>query len=349
MGLPAENLPAGDAAVPADPSIASLFDEGASGAEGAPADAPENTTAANVSVLPSPGTETNAAPGLPFRQPSMLSPGQIRRLTVRHTDFVRSLSTRFSNFFRLDFGVELLGLQTVYYGQFLEDLPKPAHIVMFKLPPLNGSGLLALTPKFGLSLVDRLCGGAGKVGKLDRDLTEIETGLLDQSLKLVLREWGQAVAGQADANPEFLTHETNPRFLPARPSDAGTFVFTLKASFAEEADRILFGLPLEMVEPLARQWPPMTEAKNEPVVSTPKPVIWNRQFNSMRVAISAEWQGMEITARKLANLKVGDVLPLDAALINRTHVRIAKLPKFTGRLGKFGPNWAVELTEPLKA
>jgi flagellar motor switch protein FliM len=347
MGLPAENLPAGEAAVPGEPPITPLFQAGGSRAETAPAGAPADA-AAKFTVLPSPA-DSKVISGLPFRQPSLLSAAQVRRLTLRHEEFARSLTTRFSNSFRLEYGVQLLGLETMFYGKFLEGLPKPVQMALFKLPPLNGVGFLAVAPKFGLAMVDRLCGGTGKVENLNRDLTEIETGLLDQALKLILKEWGQAVAGQAEPNPELIGHETNSRFLPARPAETGTFVLALKASFAEQSETLHFGMPLDMIEPLTRQWPPLTETRSEPAPAAPKPLAWNPQFNSMPVMLSAEWQGMEITARQLAGLKVGDVLPLDAAHINQTRVRIARLTKFTGRLGKCGTCWAVELAEPIQS
>jgi flagellar motor switch protein FliM len=65
--------------------------------------------------------------------------------------------------------------------------------------------------------------------------------------------------------------------------------------------------------------------------------------------VTAEWPALEMTARDLTNLKVGDVLPLDGEVVNQVRLRLAALPKFIGRLGTTGSKWAVEITETIQS
>ena len=100
-----------------------------------------------------------------------------------------------------------------------------------------------------------------------------------------------------------------------------------------------------MLQPLIRQLNPPLEPKNEIAAAPLPPLKWNHELDAVKVPLSAEWVGLEMDARQLAHLKVGDVLPVESDSINHTAVHLASVPKFTGRLGKCGNAWAIELLE----
>ena len=58
--------------------------------------------------------------------------------------------------------------------------------------------------------------------------------------------------------------------------------------------------------------------------------------------------GMELSARDILHLKVGDVLQVNPQLARQVNVRLGELSRFTGRLGTIGGHWAVELTQVVK-
>ena len=64
--------------------------------------------------------------------------------------------------------------------------------------------------------------------------------------------------------------------------------------------------------------------------------------------VTAEFPGMSMSARRLAELRVGDLLELDEDLPSRVRLRLASLPKFTGRLGTRSGKWAVEISNVLR-
>jgi len=62
------------------------------------------------------------------------------------------------------------------------------------------------------------------------------------------------------------------------------------------------------------------------------------------VALHAAWTELEITARELAQLHVGDVLQIAPQQADRVQVSVGRQPKFYGRLGTAERAWAVQLT-----
>src|SRR5580692_2949172 len=158
---------------------------------GSPAAAVPDT--GDVSVLSAKGArERHKAEdirGHDFRQSGFLAPSELRRIRQRHEQFIRSLAARLAIFLRLEFSLQLSKVQIGGYQNFVENLPGPTHITLFKTEPLKGVGLLVIPPKLGLTLVDRLLGGAGQSTEEARELSEIETALVDQVSSLIISEW----------------------------------------------------------------------------------------------------------------------------------------------------------------
>jgi len=308
--------------------------------------APEPATSPQPAVPPPEEPKESIQP-FAVRKPSLLTASELRRLGLRHDDFARLLATRLSIHLRLEIGVKVLSLDSCFYPQFLERLANPSQIALFSVEGLDGVGLLDVPPQLGIALVDRLLGGAGKTMTLDRDLTEIETALLDQIVDLVLKEWCQVVASMPAAKPGILGHETNPRFLQTASSDTSLFIATIELHLNEFAEKVHFALPYPMLQPVIRKLNPPLESRKQAPLTSSASLKWNRSLDSVAVPLSVEWDGLEIDARKLAELNVGDVLPLAAERIENAAVRLGSVLKFKGRLGKCGRAWAVELIEKI--
>jgi flagellar motor switch protein FliM len=281
-----------------------------------------------------------------FRQSGFLTPSELRRIRLRHEQFIRALAGRMAIFLRLEFTVQTAKVQIVGYQKFIESLPNPTHITLFKTDPLKGVGLLVIPPRLGLTIVDRLLGGPGKVPETNRELSEIETALTDQVAMLLLSEWCNHWPEMRDLKPSLLGHESNSRFLQTASHDTAMLVLTMNSGIGEQLEPIQLLFPYATVEPLMRLLnPPMPEAEAAPArAGTPK---WNAEFNDVKVPITAEWHGLKMSAGDITRLKSGDVVMLDPECAAQVHLRFSHLPKFIGRPGTCSGKWAVQLTSPI--
>jgi flagellar motor switch protein FliM len=280
--------------------------------------------------------------GHDFRQSGFLAPSELRRIRQRHEQFVRSLAARLAIFLRLEFSLQLSKIQIAGYQNFIENLPTPTHITLFKTEPLKGVGLLVIPPKLGLTLVDRLLGGPGQSAEEARDLSEIEIALIDQVSALVINEWCNHWPEMKNLHPALLGHENNSRYLQTALPDAAMLVLTLSGGIGEQSDHMQLVFPYATVEPLVRLLSPSL-----PVAETParagKP-RWNTEFDEVKVPVVAEWHGLMMSAGEISKLKVGDMLALDPACAAQVHLLLSDVPKFIGRPGTSGGKWAVQLT-----
>jgi len=302
-----------------------------------------------VPVLTSRGQRTVVSKGrlrpYDFRQSGFLAPSELRRIRLRHEQFLRSLSARLAVLLRIEFGLQLERIGIVGYQKFTEGLPQPTHITLFKVDPLKGVGLLVIPPRLGLALVDRLLGGMGLPPESDRELSEIEVALLDQIQQLMLHEWCLHWPEMRDLRPFILGHETNSRFLQTSPPEAAVLVLNLKGGPGDYRESLQMAFPYATLEPLTRLLaPPLADTPAGP--SSAPEVTWRPEFNDLPVPMALEWTGLQMTVGELGRLRPGSILLLDGPAV-RVQLRLNGMPRFVGRPGLRNGRWAVELTAPI--
>lgn len=283
-----------------------------------------------------------------FRHSAFLAPSELRRIRLRHEQFVRGLAGRLASFLRLEINVAVTKLQILGYQKLTEALPTPTFISLFKADPLKGVGLLVIPPRLGLALVDRLLGGAGTMPEQGRELSEIEVALTTQVSTILLSEWCSHWPEMRDLRPALLGHESNSKFLQTSSAEAAMLVLSASVTLNEKSEPFYLALPYTTMEPLVRLLCPaggLPEGES-PVVRTQK-AKWNPEFDDVPVPVTAEWQGLKLSAGHVARLQKGDVLMLDPRCASQVQLRFSQMPKFIGRPGTRGGRWAVELTSPV--
>jgi flagellar motor switch protein FliM len=280
-----------------------------------------------------------------FRQPAFLTSSELRRIRVRHEEFIRALAAHLSIYLRLEVVLQMSKLQTLSYQKYADALPSPTHLTLFKVEPLKGVCLLDMSPRLGLTLVDRLLGGAAHSVTYSGDLSEIETALLDQVALLILNEWCQLWQKFENPRPILLGHENSGRFLNTSPHDSILLILSMEVRLGDCMEQLQLAFPYLTIEPLIRQ----SAFNGDGDGATPPPARpdWNPSLDDVQIRIDTESHGIQLSAGQLAGLKCGDVLLLDSGCFERVQVRLERQAKFQARLGTRGNRLAVQLTSPL--
>lgn len=285
-----------------------------------------------------------------FRRPSFLSPRELRKLRQRHEEFASALSARLSIYLRIEFNLQVSDLQPISYRAFTESLSDRTHLCLFKMEPLRGIGILEVHPRLGLTIIDRLLGGPAQPFNPEREFSEIELALLNQALLIVLTEWASHWSSVASLHPSLLGHETNARFLQIAPHDTPFLALSMEARLGECLEQVQLAIPGYTIEPLINKLgdsiEPGSESKPQ---DPPAPAKWNHHFDDLQVPLTASWLDLELTAREIASLKIGDFLEVDANCAHNVALRLSDQTRFIGRLGTVNQRWAVEITEVIKS
>ena len=282
-----------------------------------------------------------------FRNPVFLTEVELRRLRLMHEDFIRYLSARLSLFLRMEFALKMAKLTTLSYLKFTEALPSPTLLCLFKAEPLFGVGILDINPRLALTIADRMLGGRGHSVKAERYLTEIEIGLIEDIIMIVLEEWCGQWKLEQELHPQIIGHETNGRFLQTSPKDAVILALTLEADFGDCAEQMQIGVPYYTIEPLVKSMQARRQKDTTVATSIAKKAEWQPIYEKISIPVRAEWDAFELSLREIAALRVGDVIEMPAVIVEKTRFLLNNTPKYQGTVGIEGDHVAVNLTKKI--
>jgi flagellar motor switch protein FliM len=320
-------------------------------------DATNPELAAAAAAAPQPAESAPEAPVAPafqahdFRQSSLLSARQMRKLRAHEAQFLNAMESRVALFLRTEFPLKLAGIEIATFQKLVEGWAGPTHLVLFKAEPLRGVSVLEIPLNLGLTIVDRLMGGPGRAEPITREVSEIEKALLDQIVQIVLEEWCNNWAVVKPLKASMLGCESSGRYLQTAPPQTNMLTLAIDARLGECAGQIKLAVPYAAMEPSLRQ---LCGAAESSFAETPAPLAaappkWNRCLDDVALPVTAEWQGLELSAREVLHLKVGDVLQVSPQLAGKVRLRLGEQSKFNGRLGTVAGHWAVELTQAINS
>jgi flagellar motor switch protein FliM len=296
-----------------------------------------------LSVDPLIGKTRKGLERFDFRQTAFLPAAEMRNLQKQHGNFIEALTGSLSNYLRTEVLFSEVKLRTVSYRDFAASVRAPTHLTLLKVEPLRGVCIVDIPPGLALAMVDRLLGGAGAAVE-SRELSEIETVLMDQVVQLVVSEWCTMWEKGKEIRPMALAHETSGQFLQSSTPDTTMLVLEIGARMGECAEQVQVLFPWPMIEPLFEELAPKLVSKSPAQLRETQPSKWRSEFAEIPMDVTLHGPVLQIPARDLARLKIGDMIDLDPQFVNHINVHIGKLAKFSGRLGTSGSKWAVEIT-----
>jgi len=283
-----------------------------------------------------------------FRNPVFLTEYDLRQVRIRQEQFIHYLAARMSMFLRMDFGLKMSKLQTVDFTKFTTALPNPVAISLFKIDQLNGVGVLSVSPRLAMTIVDRMLGGKGHSVRQDRYLTEIEISLLNDVIMIFLEEWCRQWGDLQELSPALVGNENNGRFLQTAASDAPMLVLCMEGDLGDCTEEIQMAVPYYLIEPLVKIIQHNSSKYTRPQ-NLERSVQWQESYSAIKMPVYAEWASFDMTVRDLVNLRKGDVLELPATVLSNTNVRVVNSVKFKGEVGLEGESVAVKITERVKS
>jgi flagellar motor switch protein FliM len=272
---------------------------------------------------------------------------EMRRLRLRHEDFIGLLAAQLSIHLGLEVGVQMSKMEAMPFQKFVDGLSNPAYLTLLRLQPLPEICLLDIPPRLGLCMVDRELGGPGRPQDESRQIGKIEARLLSRLVDLIVQQWCGIWNDLLEIRPTVLGTETNSRFVATSAPAAIMLVVGAEVRLGETVESIQFAFPQPMLEPL-------TVKLNAASIGGPKPDAaaktappkWSPHFDDLRILVRAELPEMQLPAGEVAALKPGDVLTLSPDCMSQVRLRLANHPGFIGNLGLTDQRRAVKIEKP---
>ena len=151
--------------------------------------------------------------------------------------------------------VSLDNITSIRFGDYLNSIPLPAILAVFRAEELDNYGLFTVDSNLIYSIVDVLLGGRRGTAAMrieGRPYTTIERTLVQRMIEVILQDMCQAFEPLAPVNFTLDRLETNPRFAAiARPANAAILV-KLRIDMEDRGGRIELLLPYATLEPIRK-------------------------------------------------------------------------------------------------
>ncbi|MGN6365467.1 flagellar motor switch protein FliM [Asticcacaulis taihuensis] len=280
---------------------------------------------------------------------AMVSYERLPMLEIVFDRLVRLMTTSLRNFTSDNVEVSLDNISSIRFGDYLNSIPLPAILAVFRAEELDNYGLLTVDSNLIYSIVDVLLGGRRGTAALrieGRPYTTIERVLVQRMVEVILNDAKAAFEPLTPVNFNLDRLETNPRFAAiARPANAAILV-KLRIDMEDRGGRVELLLPYATLEPirkmLLQQFMGEKFGRDNIWESHLATEIWTTQ---MEVRAVLDEQQMPLS--KVLNLEVGETLILNANAESPVQIKCGAIPLTTGRMGRKGHSIAVRIDSPL--
>jgi flagellar motor switch protein FliM len=281
---------------------------------------------------------------------AMVSYERLPMLEIVFDRLVRLMTTSLRNFTSDNVEVTLDRITSVRFGDYLNSIPLPAILAVFKAEEWDNFGLFTVESTLIYSMIDVLLGGrrGTQVIRIEgRPYTTIETSLVKRMIEVVLADAELAFKPLSPVKFNIDRLETNPRFAAiSRPANAAILV-RLRIDMEDRGGNIELLLPYATIEPIRDVLLQMFMGEK-----FGRDPIWEghlaTEIGQAEIAVDAVLYEAKLPLKQLMDLDVGDTLTLDIKPDALVTVRCGDVTLTEGRMGRVGDHVAVRVSKPLR-
>jgi flagellar motor switch protein FliM len=282
---------------------------------------------------------------------ALVSYEHLPMLEIVFDRLVRLMTTSLRNFTSDNVEVSLDRITSVRFGDYLNSIPLPAILAVFKAEEWDNFGLVTINSSLIYSIIDVLLGGRrgqSAVRVEGRPYTTIETNLVKRMIEVVLADAELAFRPLSPVKFNIDRLETNPRFAAiSRPANAAILV-RLRIDMEDRGGAIELLLPYATIEPIRAVLLQMFMGEK-----FGRDPIWEghlaTEIGQARVGVDAVLYEAALPLKRMMKLAVGDTLMLELKPEALVKVRCGDVTLTEGRMGKVGDRVAVRVDKPLRA
>jgi len=281
---------------------------------------------------------------------AMVSYERLPMLEIVFDRWVRLLTTSLRNFTSDNVEVSLDRITSVRFADYLNSIPLPAILGVFKAEEWDNFGLVTINSSLIYSIIDVLLGGRRGQTAIrveGRPYTSIESNLVKRMIEVVLADCELAFKPLSPVKFNIDRLETNPRFAAiSRPANAAILV-RLRIDMEVRGGEIELLLPYATIEPIRGVLLQMFMGEK-----FGRDPIWEghlaTEIGQAEIAVDAVLYEADLPLKRMMKLEVGDTLMLELKPDAMVRVRCGDVTLSEGRMGRVGDRVAVRVAKPLR-
>jgi flagellar motor switch protein FliM len=249
---------------------------------------------------------------------------------------VRLMSTSLRNLTSDNVEISLDHISSVRFGDYLNSVPLPAMLSIFKAEEWDDYGLMVVDSALIYALVDVLLGGRRGSAAMrveGRPYTTIETKLIERLVHVVLNDLSAAFDPLSPVSFRLDRIETNPRFASITQSNNAGVLVRLRIDMGDRSGRIEIMIPYATLEPIRELLLQMFMGEK-----FGRDSIWEvhltRELYQTDVHLSAILGETTVSLDDLVNWKPGSVVMLNTRPEELIEMRVGENAMFMAKVGQ---------------
>jgi len=267
---------------------------------------------------------------------AMVSYERLPMLEIVFDRLVRLSTTSLRNFTSDNVEVSLDSIRSVRFGEYLNSIPLPAILAVFKAEEWDNFGLITVESSLIYSMIDVLLGGGRGVPAIrveGRPYTTIEINLVRRMIEIILEDAEMAFKPLSEVTLNLERLETNPRFAAiARPANAAILV-EFRIDMEDRGGKVEILLPYSTIEPIRELL--LQQFMGERFGRDP---IWEghlaTEINAAEVTVDAVLFERELSISQILNLSVGETLVFDVGPDDPVTIKCGDINLTEGWMGR---------------
>ena len=278
---------------------------------------------------------------------TLVSYERLPMLEIVYDRLVRMLSTSLRNFTSDNVEVSLDNITSLRFGDYLNSIPLPAMLAVFKAEEWDNYGLLTIDSPLIYSIVDVLLGGRKQTASLrieGRPYTTIERNLVEGMVHVILNDLSAAFDPLSPATFRFDRLETNPRFASISRSANAVILAKFRVDMEDRGGKIELCLPYATLEPIRELLLQMFMGEK-----FGRDSIWETHLANelwwTHVEINALLGEVSLTLDEVLKLEPGAQVLLNTGPHSDVVLRCGDAPLFRGKMGQNDGNIAIRVED----
>ncbi|MCH8181717.1 MAG: flagellar motor switch protein FliM [Proteobacteria bacterium] len=277
---------------------------------------------------------------------ALVSYERLPMLEVVFDRLVRMMTTSLRNFTSDNVEVSLDNITSIRFGDYLNSIPLPAILGVFRAMEWDNYGLLTVDSSLIYSIVDVLLGGRRGTAAMrieGRPYTTIERTLVETMIEVILADLSAAFEPLAPVTFNFERIETNPRFATiARPANAAILI-RLRIDMEDRGGRVEMLIPYATLEPVRELLLQMFMGEK-----FGRDSIWESHLASelwaTEIEIEAVLDETRMTLRQVMEFEPGTTIMFNSTRESKVELRCGGVGLMLGSMGRVGNTLAIQVT-----
>ncbi len=285
-----------------------------------------------------------------FKNPDKFSKEHLKILGSIHEHFCRQVTLALNATLRMPIEFSVANVQQLTYGDFIDSMPEDLLTGVLNMYPLATQFCLGIERHLLGAMIDRMLGGSGSSSISGEELTDVEVGIIKDTLKRILHfmpEGWQALIPATD-EVELVALETSPASAQIAAHSDIVALITINVEVGTDLGLMSICLPYSALEDVIMTMTRQSSYRSDKMATDDSRDFIINKLAKSPMPLKIVLARGELSLDSVMGLKIGDIVKLNTALADKSEIWIGDELKYLGSPGQVNNNFSVAIAEEFK-